>query len=204
MHGALALQETADPEQPVAKRRKRSKHTIGQLESIVPAAQLPGELLVAVLQHVGQQQRIRVCSLVCRAWRDAAAAATTSLIAKVSGPHSMPCLSSWLVSNNVQPAAVSLSGVSTLPRQSLCLPYSQLGQLRQLQLDFVQLAPQAGVCCAECANCPNHPQVRPLTGSCKGSCCMPDVARAGSMLKCKPPSLSLALALAHNADPGKL
>jgi hypothetical protein len=57
----------------------------------------------------------------------------------------MPRLSSWLASNTVQPAAVSLSGVSTLPRQSLCLPYSQLGQLRQLQLDFVQLAQQGSV-----------------------------------------------------------
>lgn len=155
----VLLQETVLADQPDAKRRRGSKHTV------TPLAQLPGELLVCVLRHVEQQQRLRVCSLVSHAWRDAAAAATASLVATLRGPRYMLCLNYWLANNSVQPCAVSLSGLYTMARQRICLRCGQLRKLQQLQLDFaaeaaLQLQQRAGVCNAQQADLP---QVRGLS-----------------------------------------
>jgi hypothetical protein len=120
----LLLQEPDPADQPAAKRRRRNSRTAAKAATLVAAAQLPGELLASVLQHVEQPQRLGACSFVSRAWRDAAAAATTSLAAVVRGPGSMQCLSSWLARHSLQPCGLSLAGVSTVARQRVALPCS--------------------------------------------------------------------------------
>ncbi|WIA34986.1 hypothetical protein OEZ86_013266 [Tetradesmus obliquus] len=125
-------------DQPVAKRRRRGKQS-SAAHAAPPAARLPCDLLAAVLQRLEQPQRLGPCSLVSRAWRDAAAAATSSLAAVVRGPATMRSLSSWLARHSsVQPALLSLAGLSTEPRRQISLPCSQL-RLQQLQLEFLQL-----------------------------------------------------------------
>uniref|UniRef100_A0A383VHK8 F-box domain-containing protein n=1 Tax=Tetradesmus obliquus TaxID=3088 RepID=A0A383VHK8_TETOB len=166
--------------QPVAKRRRRGKQSTAT-HAAPPAARLPCDLLAAVLQRLEQHQRLGPCSLVSRAWRDAAAAATSSLAAVVRGPATMRSLSSWLARHSsVQPALLSLAGLSTAPRQQISLPCSQL-QLQQPQLEFLQLEghrPSGHGKCAALSRLTCLRLDRATICSCRdcgGLCCLPSL-----------------------------
>jgi hypothetical protein len=56
---------------------------------------LPHEVLTLVLRRINQRQRLRSCSLVCHAWRAAAAGATTAIKVK-DAARRISSLLQWL------------------------------------------------------------------------------------------------------------
>jgi hypothetical protein len=123
--------------------------------------QLPYDLLVYVLSCVERQQRLGSCSLVCRAWRDAAAAATTHVSITMPQAGSAPsqtaqCCSFnlWLSKHGrqVDSLAVELANaekyfhVDKAPaRPGLQLPCLLLRQLQQLSVTGMLLLPLTAV-----------------------------------------------------------
>jgi hypothetical protein len=119
-----------------------------------------GDILVKVLSFVERQQRIGSCSLVCRAWRSAAAAATPdiSIILPKQDtftPLDLRCSSfeTWLVHHGSQvhslqlgctdiitswPLGMSMGRSSAL---RVHMPCQQLAQLQRLCVDNAQLQP---------------------------------------------------------------
>jgi hypothetical protein len=99
--------------------------------------QLPEEVLSQVLRHVSCGDRLLSCSLVCKAWRAAAAAATSYIsmwfycINKASRCAS---LMHWLHEHGAAVTDLMLDNGSGKHYSSidLQLPYSNLRQLQRL------------------------------------------------------------------------
>uniref|UniRef100_A0A383WCU0 F-box domain-containing protein n=1 Tax=Tetradesmus obliquus TaxID=3088 RepID=A0A383WCU0_TETOB len=117
-----------------------------------PLPQLPGELVTHVMRHVDQQQRLGTCSLVCRMWRAAAAAATSNVrLAPKWEPRTpvrLENLSRWLLQHAAAAAVKQLvvdytcqsgSGGMKVPKL-LQLPAAQLQQLQKLDVLQCQLS----------------------------------------------------------------
>jgi hypothetical protein len=99
----------------------------------MPSSVLPEALTAQILQHVPQQQRLKQCALVCKAW----AAAATEVTVHVEGsldnmpPGALAALESWLVKHGGQLESLKLCGGTNL----LQLPLDKLGKLQRLQLE---------------------------------------------------------------------
>ena len=107
---------------------------------------LSEQLLVRVLQHVQPAQRLGSCALVCRAWRAAAAMATTEIDKAYVTQATCDSLSAWLQSHPA-PAAISSISInapwSSNPQLQLQLPLQQLRGLHVLILERVPWMPAA-------------------------------------------------------------
>jgi hypothetical protein len=112
--------------------------------STVP--QLPEELLSQVLRHVDCGHRLRSCSLVCKAWRAAATAATSTVwmwgYMKSSMDRRYASLMQWLLPHGAAVTELILSNdarVSYHPSIPVQLPYSNLRQLQRLYVNNCKL-----------------------------------------------------------------
>jgi hypothetical protein len=94
---------------------------------------LPHEVLSLVLQRIEQHERLRCCSLVCKAWKAAAAATVTSISMELAPVHSRS-LQLWLGAHGGNVMHLSLQNGVGLGRQQLSLPFAQLTQLRSCTL----------------------------------------------------------------------
>lgn len=98
------------------------------------APSLPTAVLAQVLQHVPQQQRLSVCTLVCTDWAAAAALATVNIDAnrRFKGDK-LPAFQSWLVHHAKQLVSIKYKHRKSLPY--LQLPSAELLQLTSLELE---------------------------------------------------------------------
>lgn len=114
---------------------------------------LPGEL--HVLRHVDLQQRLGSCSLVCRAWRAAAAAVTTEVAVTGCGAYGpasilqrVDSVGQWLCSHAaaVDQLTVQIANTAcfTTGAPLLKLPLTQLRQLQLLSLAGCTVQAQVG------------------------------------------------------------
>jgi hypothetical protein len=115
--------------------------TAGQ-RSTVP--QLPVELLSQVLRHVDLQQRLGSCSLVCKAWRAAAAAATSKVSLKLNTfeqPKAILArsLGQWLGVHGAAVTHLSVTDAHPHPFAPFQLPCTVLTQLQELKIHSCQL-----------------------------------------------------------------
>jgi hypothetical protein len=133
--------------------------------------QLHSELWVNVLQHVELQQRLGSCSLVCRAWRSAAAAATPgisitlqrNLNLTLPPPQQVTSLEAWLRKHGRQASSLAaawgdfdnawFSDNVAPERPGLHLPCQQLGQLQTLKARDMLLLPDAAASAAAADVC---------------------------------------------------
>jgi hypothetical protein len=111
---------------------------------------LPAALLVHVLSYLPLSQRLGRAALVCRAWRAAADAASTSISHSFkwydpdAGAAESASITAWLGRGAAQHiTALALDGLleqddEDSPRD-LCLPMQQLSQLRSLQMSSIDL-----------------------------------------------------------------
>jgi hypothetical protein len=93
---------------------------------------LPHDLLVLLLEQVPQQCKLTCCSFVCSAWRDAAAAATSSVQGSVPQPATkLDSLLRWLGNRGQHVTSLSLSkaGTAAAPFHPELLPCAQLQHL---------------------------------------------------------------------------
>jgi hypothetical protein len=107
----------------------------------IPLNQLPEELVAHVLRRVELQQRLGSCSLICKAWR-AAAVAATSNVRMSSSSQPLPVsrfqsLELWLSHHAAAVTQLEVDNrgrVAGLPyiRQVLQLPFAQLQRLQDL------------------------------------------------------------------------
>jgi hypothetical protein len=136
--------------------------------------QFPLELLVNMLQHVELQQRLGSCSLVCRAWRSAAAAATPHISISLPynpnfdptlpPPQQLTSFQAWLRKHGRQASSLAAAwaeDVDVMCRRNLAygrpglhLPCQQLGQLQTLTATDMLLLPDAAPAAAAAAAAP--------------------------------------------------
>jgi hypothetical protein len=119
---------------------------------IATPSQLPEHVVAQVLRHVDLQQRLAFCSLVCRAWRAAAAAATSGVAVNTNKDGSqlkLQRLEQWLITHGaavtqltVEHAYQLMDRLST--KAELRLPFASLSRLQGLQLHGCQLQELAG------------------------------------------------------------
>jgi hypothetical protein len=131
--------------------------------------ELPPELLRNVLQRVELQQRLGSCSLVCRSWRSAAAAATPDISITLPAktdltlppPQRFNSLEAWLRKYGRQASSLAAAwggGDDAFPPMSLApkrpglhLPCQQLGQLLTFSARDMMLLPDAAATAAAAA-----------------------------------------------------
>lgn len=95
--------------------------------------------MVAVLQHVSQQQRVQVAALVSRTWAAAAAAASSSIqlslanIPAAARHERTANISQWLQQHAWQVRSLQLQG-NYMSRPRLVLPADSLQSLQQLSV----------------------------------------------------------------------
>jgi hypothetical protein len=125
--------------------------------------QLSGDLLVKVMSFVERQQRIGTCSLVCHAWRSAAAAATSDISINLrlqdasTQPDGRCCaLETWVMHHGEQVRSLQLTctdiagwplglcspiGTGPTPTLQVHVPCQHLVQLQRLTIVRAQLQP---------------------------------------------------------------
>ncbi|KAF8058470.1 LRRC74A [Scenedesmus sp. PABB004] len=108
---------------------------------------LPRELLAGVLARLPRAGRLRA-ALACSDWRDAATAATTSIVVKEATQPRADGLAAWLGARGRQ---VALLEVEALVRATLALPCKALVRLEALRLQGVGLVTPSGVTLAPLA-----------------------------------------------------
>jgi hypothetical protein len=104
---------------------------------------LPLEVLRLVLQRIKQRERLRSCSLVCQAWRAAAAATVTTISTSLQRERSSRSLRQWLCRHGGNVMHLSVQNKYELDRQLVLLPLAQLTQLRSCKLSSCELWPAA-------------------------------------------------------------
>lgn len=113
-----------------------------RLLSCVQETMLPVQLLALVLKHVHQYHRLRVCAAVSKAWRLAAAMATTSITVHrfpfISSRGHTVAAASWLAAH-AQHAAIDRISIPYGGYADLLLPVQHLRVLRHLDLTAVVL-----------------------------------------------------------------
>jgi hypothetical protein len=123
---------------------------------------LPTEVLVTVLGYVDLQQRIGSCSAVCRAWRNAAAAAAPDINITLkrgsrfygdTDPSQRRSLQAWIKRHGMHVTALHVTAAHVanesdeLPtRPQLQLACRKLPQLQQLSAANVVLLPDETLC----------------------------------------------------------
>lgn len=124
------------------KSRKPCTKAAGQ-RSAQTAPHLPDEVIVNILRHVTQEERLSSCALVCTAWATAAAAATSDIYISEdnSSPEAARSLVRWLL-QHAQPGQVQ-SIVIPMPSgyepNKLVLYTPHYTRLHTLQLDTCTL-----------------------------------------------------------------
>jgi Leucine-rich repeat (LRR) protein len=98
---------------------------------------LPEALTAQILQHVPQQQRMKQCALVCKAWAAAATHVTVTVERRLDNMprHAFAALERWLAQHADQLESLQLSFGTHSERHQLQLPLDKLGKLQRLQLD---------------------------------------------------------------------
>lgn len=101
-------------------------------------------MLSCILQHVPQQERLTSCTLVCRAWAAAAAAATAGVDAQLQSSEHGAQLQDWL-----RECGAVVVTLRMRPQNSPCVPWrswrpqqlhvAKLMRLRSLHLSFIKL-----------------------------------------------------------------
>jgi hypothetical protein len=111
--------------------------------------QLPQELVSQVLRNVGVRRRLASCSLVCKAWRAAAAAATSRVSLCLErfelnlGP-AVDSLGQWLAAHGAGVTNIRIFGDASTSDVAVQLPYPTLTQLQQLHIHNCCLVQQPG------------------------------------------------------------
>lgn len=107
-------------------------------------SQLPEPVLVHMLRHLPQQERLSSCALVGKAWAAAAAAATTAAAVGTGTDEQLASFNSWVKQHaqrltNIHTVACGPSRFGLGPRRNLLLPALGLLHLQALVASSVQL-----------------------------------------------------------------